>query len=103
MADLNIAAMVIGYIVIALLLAGVIFLAILWHEKYRYHRRRKRKNDIEWDNVRSKWLDERIPIQRVRTVEQEVVSSVDRIDTAVLGFQAEDIYDYERELHRDVS
>lgn len=93
---LNIAAMVVGYIVIALLITGALFLATLWHEKYRYQRRRKRKNDIEWDNVRSKWLDEYIPVQRVQTV-------VDRIDTAVLDDVVEKIYDYEEELYREVS
>lgn len=100
---LNIAAMVVGYIVLTLLIVGVLFLATLWHEKYRYQRYRKRKNDIEWDNVRSKWLDEYIPIQRVQTVDETVVSSVDRIDTAVLDDVVEQIYDYQEDLYRDVS
>jgi hypothetical protein len=98
----NTAAMVLGYLVLALLLAFVCWIIGVWLDKWRYQRRRKRRHDEEWDRIRSKWLLEG-DFERVRTNEYQVIDTADRIDTAVLGDPIGHIYDYEEELRRDAS
>jgi lipopolysaccharide export LptBFGC system permease protein LptF len=98
----NTAAMVLGYLVLALLIGIVLFIASAWLDKWSYQRKKNRRHDIEWDNVRSKWLLEG-DIQRARTDEYRVIDSVDRIDTAELGNIPEQVYNYQEELRRDAS
>jgi hypothetical protein len=91
-----------GYLVLALLIGFVLFIASAWLDKWTYQRKRNRRHDIEWDNIRSKWLLEG-DIERVTTQEHRVIDSVDRIDTAVLGDPYGQFYDYQEELRRDAS
>jgi hypothetical protein len=99
--DLNTTATVIGYLVLTLLIAGVIFLAILWYEKWRYKLRRQRKHDIDWDRIREKWLLEK-PLDRPTTRPQRLVNS-DRVDTDVLDFTSDQLYNYQEDRYRDAS
>lgn len=109
-------AAVIGFIVLTLLLAGFFWLVGVWHNAWKYKQRRKRKHDIEWDNVRSKWLDEHIPIQRYRTdtVEQaairqdqldttELTINPDRLNTDIMDLTIEQIVTYQKEHDHDAS
>jgi hypothetical protein len=102
LAAFNTTAMVLGYICLAFLFCFAVWIIGVWLEKWKYKRRRQRKNDADWDRIRSAWLQD-MEVQRVNTVEQRVVDSTDRTATAVLGFAPEDIYNYEEEYRRDVS
>jgi hypothetical protein len=102
LAAFNTTAMVLGYICLAFLFCFAIWIIGIWLEKWKYKRRRQRKNDAEWDLVRSSWL-RTMEGERINTVEQRVIDSTDRTHTAVLGFAPEDIYNYEEEYRRDVS
>jgi hypothetical protein len=62
------AAMVLGYLVLALLIGIVLFIASAWLDKWSYQRKKSRRHDDEWARVRSKWLLEG-DIQRARTDE----------------------------------
>lgn len=98
----NTTAMVLGYMVLAGLLSFVAWILGVWLDKWKYERRKKRRHDAEWDDIRSVWL-RYMDVERTDTAEQRVIDSTDRIDTAVLGITPEDIYDYEKELRRDAS
>lgn len=102
LAAFNTTAMVLGYISLALIIGFVGWIAMVWHEKWRYNRRRKRRQDAEWDRVRSAWLRQ-VQLERIDTVEQRVVDSTDRTRTAQLNFTPEDIYNYEEDFRRDAS
>jgi hypothetical protein len=104
----NTTAMVLGYMVLALLVSFVCWVIGVWHDKWKYERRRKRRHDIEWDNLRSAWL-RNMDFERVDTAEQQVVDFHDRLDTAVMEFPVleelthEQVYDYMEDSQRDVS
>lgn len=102
-AAFNTTAMVLGYIVLILLLSFVVWVLGVWFDKWRYQRRRRRRHDREWDRIRAQWLAGDISIQPAQPADQRVIDTVDRIDTAVLDFTPEDIYDYEKELRHDAS
>jgi IS4 transposase len=102
LAAFNTTAMVLGYISLAFIVGFASWIISIWLEKWKYKRRRARKNDAEWDQIRSAWLRS-MDVERINTVEQRVIDSTDRTETAVLGITPEDIYDYEKEWHRDVS
>lgn len=95
----NTAALVLGYLVIFLLLAGVAWFLAVRHDAWRYARRRKRQHDIEWDNLRSAWI---FDMHRTDTIEAPAVKP-DRITTDVLEFTVDQIYDYQKEYRSDAS
>lgn len=106
---LNTTAMVLGYILLALFLAGVVWFAGTWAETWRYKRNRRRRQDREWDQVRSVWLDEMYTEERhaqmydladrIETEEhpKTVVNSIDRIDTEVMHATFDQIVHYQKE------
>lgn len=104
LAATNTAAMVLGYIFLALLMLFIVWIAGVWFDKWSYQRRRSRRNDLEWDRIRSKWLNEDISLQRIRTAEHRVIDSADRIDTNVLDIPDEDrVYDYMEDIRSEAS
>jgi hypothetical protein len=102
------AAMVLGYLVLALLIGIVLFIASAWLDKWSYQRKKSRRHDDEWARVRSKWLLEG-DFERVRTNEQFAVDFHDRLQTDVMEFPIiqdlthQDVYNYLEESHRDAS
>lgn len=106
---LNITAMVLGYILLMMFLAGAFWMAGNWAEGWRYKRARKRRHDHEWDEVRSVWLDEMQyephhaevydMSDRIETLEHPkiIVDSVDRIDTDVMDYTINQIVNYQKE------
>lgn len=99
LADLNTAAMVLGYIFLVLILAAILYFASFFLANWKYKMNRKRRQDKEWDNIRSKWLLEG-PIEPRRKVDHEPYN---RIDTDVLDVTVDQIYDYQKEQYRDAS
>lgn len=97
----NNAALVLGYLVLFLLLAGVAWLISVRLESWRYNRRRKRQHDIEWDNLRSAWIFD-LRQDRTDTAEAPYVGS-DRVNTDVLNYTVDQIYDYQEEYRSDAS
>jgi hypothetical protein len=93
-AALNITAMVLGYFVLALFVLFVSWLVGVWLDKWQYKKRRDRQHDIEWDNIRSKWLDNYVPIERRPT---------NHHTTDVLDFTPEDIINYSKGPYRAAS
>ncbi len=94
LAALNTAAMVLGYIVLTLLLAGFFWLVSVKHEAWRYKRYRQRKHDLEWDELRAMWRHNVNYGVRTDTVEQPLANP-DRVNTDVLDFTPEDIINYQ--------
>lgn len=88
---LNTAALVLGYFVFCCLILATLWYAGAWYDEWAYRRSRRRKHDIEWDNLRAAWIFE----QRKDDLE--------RVDTDVLNFTVEQIYDYQKELRNDAA
>lgn len=101
LAKVNTTATVLGYILLALMLLVLTWLIGTWLEEWHYKKSRIRHHDVEWDNVRSKWLLE-MEVQQADTFEQPLVES-NRKTTDVLDFTPEDIINYSKENHRDGS
>lgn len=106
----NTAAMVLGYILFAVLFTGLCWLVGVWYNEWSYRRARRRKHDIQWDNIRSAWLldmqnrkaDVHDITDRIDTDEypRTVVDSVDRINTDVMEMTLEQIVNYQREYRQ---
>lgn len=103
---LNTTAMVLGYILLALLLAAVFWMAGNWTENVHYRRQRKRRHDREWDEIRAAWLDEMHDIRpgevydlsdRIETRPQSIIDSIDRLDTDVMDQTFDQIVNYQKE------
>lgn len=76
-------------------------------DAWRYNLRRKRKDDDEFSEIKSIWLQEKLGMCRTDTVEREavVVESVDRIDTEVFPNLTPDYIEstYWKDANRDAS
>lgn len=101
---LTITATVLGFILLAFLIVVGIWLLQNVHDSWLYKRRRKRKHEMEWDNLRSAWLDQYIHIDRKRplradTVEMRAVNP-DRVNTDIMNHTLEQIETYQREHHQ---
>lgn len=101
---LVIAAAVIGFIVMAFLIMVGVWLLQGAHESWAYKRSRKRKHEMEWDNIRSAWIDQYIPIQRKQpsradTLEMYAVSP-DQVNTDIMNHTLEQIESYQREHYQ---
>lgn len=117
--DISTAATVIGFIVLAMFLATFICMAGVWYDNWSYKRARQRKHDVEWDNVRSKWLDEHITVERkshrTDTLEHpvtrqdqidtdEIPSNPQRSTTDIMDIEFDQLVDtYQKEHYRDAS
>lgn len=97
----NDTALILGYLVLLSLLAGLIWFFAIRYEAWRYKRRRARKHDIDWDNLRSAWIFD-LQQSRIDTAETPIINS-NRVDTDVLDFTVEQIYDYQKEYRNDVA
>lgn len=96
-------AMVLGFLVLLLLLAGLTWFSAVRFDVWRYNRRRKRQHDLEWDNLRAAWIFD-LRKQKTDTEEAELVyyESYSRVDTDVLSeITPEAIINYQRESYRD--
>lgn len=89
----NTTATVLGYLVLTLLVGGVGWFLSVRHDAWKYKRRRQRQHDIDWDNLRSAWIFD-MHQDRVETKEQHTIA---RVDTDVLNYTVEQIYDYQKE------
>lgn len=98
MVALNTAAMVLGYLVLIFLVSGTIWIIGVWHDSWAYKRRRKRRHDMEWDLIRSKWLEDPVRTPRTDTLIQPLYSTQKQTD--ILDAPVE--FHYE-EQYRDAS
>lgn len=100
----NTTAMVLGYLVLFLLLAGIVWFVRVRLEAWRYKRYRARKHDLEWDNLRSAWIfDLHQDVVDTGEVEEQTPYNLGRVDTDVLDFTVDQIYDYQKEHRNDVA
>lgn len=84
-------ATVLGFFTLFVILAVLIWGSVLclkvmatWYDNWRYTRRRKRKDEQEWSDIRSAWLREKMGMHRTDTMEAEAVAALaDRKDTDV--------------------
>lgn len=97
----NVTAQMLGYLVLFLLLAGLTWLISIRLEAWRYRLKRARRHDLEWDNLRSAWIFDQQQ-DRTDTVEAPVIDP-SRVNTDVLDFTVEQIYDYQKEHRNDVA
>lgn len=87
----NNTALVLGYIVLALWIMFVIWVANVLTREVRYDLKKKRHDEKEWDNIRSRWILD-MPNDERYTVDH---------DTDIIGFTVDDIYDYHKEFGND--
>lgn len=99
----NMTAMVLGYVVLFALVTGLVWFLLVRLDAWRYKRDRARQHDRDWDNLRSAWLLEQREAEYAEVIdladriETTPFIDVGRIDTDVLNYTVDQIYDYQKE------
>jgi hypothetical protein len=92
----NDTALVLGYLVLIIWVMFIIWVGIVLVRELKFDSKKKKHEEKEWDNIRSRWLtdmknDERYTVQP------------DAYTTDILDFTVDDVYNYQEDKRRDAS